>query len=37
MVRVAQLSDTHFLEPGLDPEGGHGYDTLAAFDAVLNI
>lgn len=35
VLRVAQLSDTHFLEPGRDPEGGHGYDTSAAFDAVL--
>jgi Icc protein len=35
VLRVAQLSDTHFLEPGLEPEGGHAYDTLAAFDAVL--
>lgn len=35
-LRVAQLSDTHFLEPELDPEGGHGYDTFAAFDAVLD-
>lgn len=34
--RVAQLSDTHFLTPGRDPEGGHGYDTSAAFDAVLD-
>jgi 3',5'-cyclic-AMP phosphodiesterase len=33
--RVGQLSDTHFLEPGLEPEGGHGYDTLEAFEAVL--
>lgn len=33
--RVAQLSDTHFLEPGAEPEGGHGYDISAAFDAVL--
>ncbi len=34
--RVAQLSDTHFLEPGMEPEGGHAYDTAAAFDAVLD-
>lgn len=33
---VAQLSDTHFLEPGQEPEGGHAYDTSAAFDAVLD-
>ena len=32
--RVGQLSDTHFLEPGMEPEGTHAYDTLAAFDAV---
>ena len=36
MLRVAQLSDTHFLEPGFVPEGGHGYDTSEAFDAVLD-
>jgi Icc protein len=35
VLRVGQLSDTHFLEPGLEPEGGHAYDTQAAFDAVL--
>lgn len=35
-LRVAQLSDTHFLEPGLEPEGGHAYDTSQAFDAVLD-
>jgi 3',5'-cyclic-AMP phosphodiesterase len=35
VLRVAQLSDTHFIEPGLEPEGGHAYDTLAAFEAVL--
>ncbi len=35
MVRVVQLSDTHFLESGHEPEGGFGYDTYAAFDAVL--
>ncbi len=34
-LRVGQLSDTHFLEPGAEPEGTHAYDTLAAFDAVL--
>lgn len=33
--RVAQLSDTHFLEAGNDPEGGHSYDTSEAFEAVL--
>ena len=36
VLRVAQLSDTHFSERGLDPEGGHGYDTSEAFDAVLD-
>ena len=34
-IRVVQLSDTHFLEEGAEPEGGHGYDTAEAFDAVL--
>jgi len=34
-IRIAQLSDTHFLEPGRAPEGGFAYDTSAAFDAVL--
>ncbi len=36
VLRVAQLSDTHFLEHGTDPEGGHGYDTSEAFDAVVD-
>jgi len=36
VVRVAQLSDTHFLEHGAEPEGGHAYDTDAAFDAVVD-
>jgi 3',5'-cyclic AMP phosphodiesterase CpdA len=35
-LRVGQLSDTHFLEPGLEPEGNHGYDVAEAFDAVLD-
>ena len=35
IVRIAQLSDTHFLEDGSEPEGGHAYDTDAAFDAVV--
>lgn len=35
-VRVLQLSDTHFLEPGHEPEGGAAYDTSEAFDAVLD-
>lgn len=34
IVRVAQLSDTHFLEDGEEPEGGFAYDTTAAFSAV---
>ncbi len=34
-IRVCQLSDTHFLEPGAEPEGGHAYDTSAAFESVL--
>ncbi|MEO1063892.1 MAG: metallophosphoesterase [Actinomycetota bacterium] len=32
---VVQLSDTHFLEPGAEAEGGGAYDTAAAFEAVL--
>lgn len=36
VLRVGQLSDTHFLEPGLEPEGTHGYDTSEAFGAVLD-
>jgi 3',5'-cyclic AMP phosphodiesterase CpdA len=36
VLRVAQLSDTHFLERGIDPEGDHGYDTSDAFDAVVD-
>ncbi len=35
LIRVAQLSDTHFLAPGDTFEGGFGYDTSAAFEAVL--
>lgn len=34
VVRIAQLSDTHFLEDGAEPEGGAGYDTAQAFAAV---
>lgn len=34
-IRIAQLSDTHFLEAGSEAEGGFAYDTSAAFDAVL--
>ena len=33
-IRVAQLSDTHFLAVGDEAEGGFAYDTDAAFDAV---
>ena len=33
-IRIAQLSDTHFLEPGEEPEGGFGYDIAAAFALV---
>lgn len=36
VVRVAQLSDTHFLEDGEEPGGGYAYDTDAAFDAVAD-
>lgn len=35
-IRVAQLSDTHFLEEGAEPEGGHAYHTGEAFGAVLD-
>ncbi len=35
-IRIAQLSDTHFLEEGAEPEGGHAYDTDLAFDAVVD-
>ena len=35
-IRVIQLSDTHFTEDGDVPEGGHSYDTDAAFDAVFS-
>lgn len=34
-IRIGQLSDTHFLEPGEEPEGGYAYDIDAAYDAVL--
>jgi len=33
-IRIAQLSDTHFVEPGEEAEGGFAYDTAAAFEAV---
>lgn len=35
IVRVAQLSDTHFLALGEQPEGLQAYDTSEAFDAVF--
>ncbi len=35
-IRVAQLSDTHFLEDGEEAEGGAAYDTDAAFEAVYD-
>lgn len=35
-IRTIQLSDTHFLEPGEEPEGGFAYDTSDAFDAVFD-
>jgi len=34
VIRIAQLSDTHFLEDGEEPEGGFAYNTAEAFDAV---
>ncbi len=34
-IRIAQLSDTHFLGADSEPEGGGAYDTSAAFDAVV--
>lgn len=34
-LRIVQLSDTHFLADGERPEGGFGYDTDDAFEAVL--
>lgn len=36
VLRVGQLSDTHFREPDAEPEGMHSYDTSEAFDAVLD-
>jgi 3',5'-cyclic-AMP phosphodiesterase len=35
MFRVAQFSDTHFSTPGHRSHGGFGYDTDAAWDAVV--
>lgn len=34
-IRVLQLSDTHFLEPGQTAEGGGAYDTTEAFESVF--
>lgn len=34
-IRVTQLSDTHFLEAGAEPEGMGAYDTSVAFDRVF--
>ena len=33
-IRIGQLSDTHFVEPGEPPEGGFSYDIAEAFGAV---
>ena len=33
-IRIGQLSDTHFVEPGEPPEGGFSYDIVEAFGAV---
>lgn len=35
MISVIQLTDTHFSTPGNRSHGGFGYDTSAAYDAVL--
>lgn len=35
-IRIAQLSDTHFIEPGVEAEGGFAYDTSKAFDDVYD-
>ena len=34
-IRILQLSDTHFLEDGAEPEGAVAYNTDEAFDAVF--
>lgn len=34
VIRIAQLSDTHFLEQNAPAEGGYAYDTAEAFAAV---
>ncbi len=34
-IRIAQLSDTHFLEEGAQPEGGGSYDTAEAYESVF--
>ena len=35
-VRILQLSDTHFLDDGIEAEGGGAYNTSEAFDAVFD-
>ncbi|MAJ60874.1 MAG: hypothetical protein CBC48_13340 [bacterium TMED88] len=35
-IRIVQLSDTHFLEDGAEPEGGVAYNTDEAFEAVFD-
>ena len=35
-IRAIHLSDTHFLERGLEAEGGGAYDTSLAFEHVLD-
>jgi hypothetical protein len=34
VIRIAQLSDTHFIEDDPDAEGGFAYDTAEGFNAV---
>ena len=36
LIRILQLSDTHFLEDGAEPEGGVAYNTDEAFEAVFH-
>lgn len=35
-INILQLSDTHFLDDGVEAEGGGAYDTAEAFDAVFD-
>ena len=35
-IRIVQLSDTHFLEDGAEPEGGVAYNTDEAFEAIFD-